>query len=60
MDDKTKNLKARLDAMAPAGEYVDCERVHDLADEILLEAVPPEIAEAYRALVERAPWWACA
>ena len=46
---------AELDAIdGPA----DPERAHDQADEVLLRVVPPEVAEAYRRLVDRSPWWA--
>lgn len=33
---------------------------HGDADGILLAVVPPEVAAAYRALMDRSPWWATA
>lgn len=47
---------ARLDAIVPG----DPESAHDEADDVLLALVPPEVAEAYRRLVGRSPWWATA
>ena len=38
----------------------DPERAHDEADEILLAAVPAEVAAQYRRLVDRCSWWASA
>ena len=38
----------------------DCEEAHNLADNLLLQAVPAEIAAAYQRVVERAEWWAWA
>lgn len=52
---KTKEAVNALDAINPED---DPERAHSEADEILLAAVAPEVADAYRRLVTRAPWWA--
>lgn len=38
----------------------DPESAHSRADDVLLEVVPPEVAEAYRRLVRRCGWWATA
>lgn len=35
----------------------DPEKDHSIADAVLLDAVPPEVAAAYRRLVDRAGWW---
>ncbi len=48
---------AALDAIDPRE---DPEKSHSDAEEILISLVPHEVAEAYRRLTERAPWWACA
>jgi len=37
----------------------DPEGAHAEADRVLLSAVPPKVADAYRRLVERNRWWAC-
>ena len=37
----------------------DPEGAHDLADKVLRAVVPAEVAEAYRRVMEAAPWWAC-
>jgi len=50
------DVVARLDAI----EASDAEAAHGDADEILLEAVPQKIREAYERVVTRAPWWAYA
>jgi hypothetical protein len=47
---------AKLDAM----DSSDPELAHQEADLILLDFVPEEIADAYRRLVRRCAWWACA
>lgn len=49
-------IMLELDTM-PEG---DPEAAHHMADRLLLQAVHPEIAAAYRRLVERCEWWACA
>lgn len=38
----------------------DCEASHAQADQILLDAVPQEVRDAYARLVERTSWWAFA
>lgn len=43
----------RLDALT----WDDPERTHAEADSILLEAVPPEVAEAYRRVREGCGFW---
>ncbi len=48
---------AALDAIDPRE---DPEKSHSDAEEILISLVPHEVAEAYRRLAERAPWWATA
>ena len=48
---------AKLDAI-DGGR--DPEGAHGEADKILLRMVPPEVAAAYRRLVDRARWWATA
>jgi hypothetical protein len=50
------NYSAALDAIS--GD--DPEAAHALADEVLLAAVPREVAEAYERLQGRAAWWATA
>jgi hypothetical protein len=47
----------RLDAIDPS---LDPERAHAEADLILRAVVPSEVDKAYRRLVERSRWWACA
>ncbi len=54
---ETAEQIARLDALTGDG---DIERDHSEADDILLASVDPLIATAYRRLVERSRWWACA
>ena len=51
-----KEAVAALDAINSG----DPEAAHGEADAILLAAVPPEVAEAYRRLVDRCDWWAAA
>lgn len=46
---------ARLDALN--GEP---EADHGEADDVLLAVVPSDVAAAYRRVVERSAWWACA
>lgn len=46
---------AALEAIDPSG---DPEGAHGEADRILLAIVGAEVAAAYAAVVERAPWWA--
>lgn len=50
-------IAAKLDAI---DGRIDPEADHDTADQLLLAAAPPEVADAYRRLVERADWWASA
>lgn len=46
--------------------FLDCidasdpEAAHSQADDVLLEYVPVEVADAYRRVMARAPWWASA
>lgn len=56
MDEDTARIVRELDAM-PVG---DPEGAHSMADQLLLQAVHPEIAAAYARLVDRCEWWACA
>jgi hypothetical protein len=46
---------AALDAL-----HSEPEEDHLRADSILLEVVPPTVADAYRRLVARSEWWASA
>lgn len=48
---------ARLEGIDPRG---DPEGAHGEADKILLAALPSEVRDAYRSVMERAPWWASA
>lgn len=41
-------------------DVTDPEAAHMEADAILLRIAPDEVWQAYRRLVERAPWWAMA
>lgn len=38
----------------------DPESAHSMADDVLLANVDPQIADAYRRLMARCRWWACA
>jgi hypothetical protein len=38
----------------------DPEAAHGRADDILLAAVPVEVREAYKRVVDRCPWWGAA
>jgi hypothetical protein len=49
-------LVARLDAI-PAD---DPERAHSLADQVLADAVDPQVREAYTRVGQRCGWWATA
>lgn len=53
---KTTEIVAALNAL----DGVDAEVAHDLADELLLKAVPPVVAGAYERLQARATFWAYA
>lgn len=50
----TDQTIAALDALPTA----DPELTHAEADQLLLDAVHPDIAAGYRRVVDRAPWWA--
>lgn len=50
-------LADRLDSLEPND---DPEKAHSEADEILIQAAPPKVAEAVARLKARAPWWASA
>lgn len=54
--EKKEAIKKLLDLVGMR----DPEAMHSYADEILLEVVDKEIAEAYMKVVESASWWACA
>jgi len=51
---------AELDAIDPHAPDYDPEDAHADADQILLEVVDPEVADAYSRLIGRARWWAFA
>jgi hypothetical protein len=55
-----EKLVTELDAIYQPGATYDPEEAHGKADDVLLRAAPPEVAEAYRRLVERCEWWAYA
>jgi hypothetical protein len=57
---EVEKLVAELDAIYQPGGTNDPEEAHGAADDVLLRAVPAEVAEAYRRLVERCEWWAYA
>ena len=52
-----RSAAAALDRIDPLG---DPEAAHSEADRIMLEALDPEVAAAYRRLMNRSPWWAAA
>jgi hypothetical protein len=53
---KVARAVASLDAIGGG----DPETAHAEADEILLDVAPPDVADAYQRLRDRAEWWACA
>jgi hypothetical protein len=53
-----EKLVAELDAIYQPGATYDPEGAHGWADEVLLRAVPQEVADAYQRVVERCEWWA--
>ncbi|QSR25554.1 hypothetical protein CFH99_07950 [Nocardioides aromaticivorans] len=55
-DDSTSRAVAALDAI----DGDDPDGAHSEADQVLLDAVPAEVADAYERLVARCRWWACA
>lgn len=52
----TEGLVAALDAILPG----DVEHAHGEADDLLLSALPPEVGDAYKRLMDRCAWWATA
>ena len=52
----TFEIVASLDALGTG----DSEAAHSEADELLLEAVPTEVAQAYQRVIDRQAWWAYA
>lgn len=59
---KSETAIAALDSIDPDDEeqYEGPRWVHEDADDILLATVDPEVAAAYRRVVERCRWWAFA
>lgn len=50
----TAEIIEALDAIDPG----DPELAHGQADDLLLEAVPAEIRDAYKRVADRCHWWA--
>lgn len=54
---------SQQDAMISALDAIDAtdpERAHGIADDILRDAAPEEVRQAYDRLVRRCEWWAAA
>jgi hypothetical protein len=54
---KIEKIVAALDAIDSES---DPELAHSKADDLLLQAVSPQICDAYKRVVKRARWWAAA
>ena len=56
----TEGQKAAVKRLEELANSTDPERAHAEADDIILEFVPLEVAEAYGRLIDQSDWWAMA